>query len=63
MSYQVADELASGELVSVLADYEDAVLPIQAVSLEGRYNQEKVKQFIGYVKEALGNNKYLNAKN
>jgi len=63
MSYQVADELASGELVSVLTDYEDAILPIQAVSLEGRYNQEKVKQFIGYVKEALGNNEYLNARN
>ena len=62
MAYQVAQELASGELVSVLGAYEDAVFPIQAVSLEGRHNQEKVKIFIDYVKSALADNAYLNAK-
>ncbi len=60
-AYQVADELASGELVSILNDYEEKALPIQAVSLEGRRNQEKVKQFIRYVREALAKNAYLNA--
>jgi DNA-binding transcriptional LysR family regulator len=60
MAYQVADELASGELVSVLASFEDTVLPIQAVSLEGRHNQQKVKVFIDYVKASLANNSYLN---
>ncbi|MEM7419167.1 MAG: LysR family transcriptional regulator [Pseudomonadota bacterium] len=63
MSYQVAEELASGELVKVLDTYEDTVLPIQAVSLEGRHNQEKVKLFITYIKNALAENTYLNAKN
>lgn len=62
MAYQVADELASKELVSVLTDFEDVALPIQAVSLEGRHNQEKVKVFINYVRNALANNQYLNSK-
>lgn len=61
MSYQVAEELASGELVKVLDTFEDTVLPIQAVSLEGRHNQEKVKLYYLY-KNALAENTYLNAK-
>ncbi|MBU3022532.1 LysR family transcriptional regulator [Aestuariibacter sp. A3R04] len=59
MSYQVADELASGELVSVLTAFEDKQLPIQAVSLEGRRNQEKVKQFIRYIRQGLSQYPFL----
>ena len=59
MSYQVAEALKSGELVSLLEDVEDKKLPIQVVSVEGRKNLTKVKMFIEYVKAGLANNEYL----
>lgn len=62
MSYQVADALKSGELVSLLEDVEDNKLPIQVVSVEGRKNLTKIKTFIDYVKAGLANNEYLNPK-
>lgn len=60
MSYQVADALKSGELVSLLEDVEDNKLPIQVVSVEGRKNLTKIKTFIDYVKAGLANSEYLN---
>jgi DNA-binding transcriptional LysR family regulator len=62
MSYQVAEALRSGDLVSLLEDVEDKKLPIQVVSVEGRKNLTKVKMFIDYVKAGLANNEYLNPR-
>ena len=62
MSYQVAEALRSGDLVSLLEDVEDKKLPIQVVSVEGRKNLTKVKMFIDYVKAGLTNNEYLNPR-
>ena len=62
MSYQVAEELKRGELISLLEDVEDKKLPIQVVSVEGRKNLTKVKMFIDYVKTGLAKNEYLNPK-
>ena len=61
MSYQVADAIEKGELVSVLDEFNDEKLPIQVVSLEGRHNLEKVKKFVEYVKSALAKDVYLNS--
>lgn len=62
MSYQVAEELKNGTLVSLLEDVEDKALPIQVVSVEGRMNLTKVKLFVEHVKRELNKNTYLNPK-
>ncbi len=46
MSYQVAPQLASGELVVLLADYETKPMPIHVVHREGRYASAKVRTFV-----------------
>jgi len=46
LSYQVADELASGRLVRVLQDYEGAELPIHVIHREGRHGSAKVRAFV-----------------
>lgn len=46
LSYQVADALASGELLPVLEDFETPPLPVHIVHHEGRHATQKVRAFV-----------------
>jgi len=46
LSYQVAPELASGELRTVLAGCEGPDLPVHVVHREGRHGSAKVRSFV-----------------
>lgn len=53
LSYQVADEIATGALVEVLGDCEDRSLPIHLVHSEGRQAAAKIRVFIDMAAKAL----------
>ncbi len=53
LSYQVASELASGELVEILGDWEDRRIPVHLVHSEGRRAAAKVRAFIDFASERL----------
>lgn len=59
MSYQVADELASGALQPVLEDFEPPTLPINVVYLEGRKANAKIRAFVDLAVERLRANPLL----
>jgi DNA-binding transcriptional LysR family regulator len=46
LSYQVADAIAAGDLVEVLADHENREMPIHLVHSEGRRAAAKIRAFI-----------------
>ncbi len=46
ISYQVASEVASGKLKTVLSEYEEAPLPIHVIHREGRHESAKVRRFV-----------------
>lgn len=52
-SYQVAPQIASGELQTVLADYEGPELPVHVVHREGRHASAKVRCFVDLAVERL----------
>jgi hypothetical protein len=54
LSYQVADELADGSLVRVLAAFEQPALPVQLVTPGGRHLAAKVRAFVDYAADRLG---------
>ncbi len=60
MSYQVADELASGALQVVLQDYEPEPAPVHVVHREGRHASEKVRSFLDLAIARLRDNPSLN---
>jgi DNA-binding transcriptional LysR family regulator len=49
LSYQVAPYLASGQLQTVLNDYEPAPLPIHVIHRENRYTSAKVRTFVDLI--------------
>lgn len=53
LSYQVASELGSGTLKTVLSDYEAAPLPIHVVHREGRDGSAKIRSFVDFMAQAL----------
>lgn len=53
LSYQVAPRLASGELVSLLHDYEPAEIPIHIVHREERHSSSKIRAFIDLLANRL----------
>lgn len=53
LSYQVAPQLAAGELQIVLAGFEPPPLPIHVVHREGRHASAKVRAFVDLVVERL----------
>ena len=53
LSYQVADELASGQLQVILAEYEEAPWPIHILHRESKYGSAKVRAFIDMLAQAL----------
>jgi DNA-binding transcriptional LysR family regulator len=59
ISYQIAPQLASGELKIVLAEYENKHMPIHVVHREGRHASVKVRAFIDLMAERLRANHSL----
>ena len=54
LSYQVADALAEGRLVELLADAEDAILPVHLLHAERRRPSAKIRSFIDFAAARLG---------
>ena len=48
LSYQVADEIAAGKLVEILADFEDGSIPVQLLHAEGRHATAKLRSFLDF---------------
>lgn len=53
LSYQVAQELQTGSLKTVLSEYEASPLPIHIVHREGRDGSAKVRSFVDFMALAL----------
>lgn len=53
LSYQVADELADGRLVELLAGADDQVIPVHLVHAAGRRPAAKIRSFIDFAAAAL----------
>lgn len=60
LSYQVAPQLESGELKTVLSGYEGPALPVHVLHREGRYRNAKVRSFVDLAVDRLRANKALN---
>lgn len=60
LSYQVASQLASGELKIILSEYEPAPRPIHIVHREGRYTSTRVRAFIDLMAKQLRSDPALN---
>jgi DNA-binding transcriptional LysR family regulator len=56
LSYQVADELASGSLVEILQPFEDREVPIHLLHHEGHLSSAKTRSFINYAADRLRQN-------
>jgi DNA-binding transcriptional LysR family regulator len=52
-SYQVADELADGRLVRLLADHEPEPIAVQLVTPSARFTLPRVRAFLDFAVEAL----------
>ena len=59
LSYQIGDALASGQLVVILADYEEPAWPVHVLHRESKYGSSKVRQFIDRLAEHLRNHPHL----
>jgi len=59
-SYQIAPQVATGELKIVLEDCEPPPRPIQIVHREGRYASAKVRAFVDLMAERLRSDRALN---
>ncbi len=53
LTYQVSDELRSGELVEILAGYEDRRIPIHLVHAEGPLRAAKIRAFVDHAARLL----------
>ena len=60
LSYQVAEDIAKGNLKVVLSDYEETPWPIHVIHREGKYGSTKVRTFIDRLVEHLRAHKHLN---
>lgn len=61
LSYQVASRVAAGELELVLEDFEPPALPIQVVYLKSNRVPAKVRTFVDFLIDRLGNDAALKA--
>ena len=59
ISYQVASELATGKLKTVLSEYEETPLPIHVIHREGPHGSAKVRRFVDLAIEKLRANMAL----
>lgn len=53
LSYQIATQLASGELKIIMSDFEPKPMPINIIHREGRYDSAKVRSFIDLISMRL----------
>lgn len=53
LSYQVADEIAAGKLVEILAEAEDNPIPVHLLHAEGRHATAKLRSFLDFAAERL----------
>jgi DNA-binding transcriptional LysR family regulator len=53
LSYQVVDEIASGQLQVLLADYEEAPWPIHVLHCESKHGSAKVRMFVDMLAHEL----------
>jgi DNA-binding transcriptional LysR family regulator len=60
LSYQVAYHVNSGQLQTVLSDYEPKALPIHVVHREGRFSSAKVRTFVDLIVANLRSQQTLN---
>lgn len=60
LSYQIAPQLANGELNIILNEYEPKPLPIHVIHREGRYASAKIRSFVDLVSSQLRANPSLN---
>ena len=60
LSYQVAPQLASGELQTVLSPYEGPILPVHVIHREGRMGSAKVRSFVDMAVDRLRMSKAIN---
>lgn len=60
LSYQVAALLDSGQLKTVLSNYEGPNLPVHVIHREGRHGSAKVRSFVDLVVDRLRADKALN---
>jgi len=60
MSYQVAPQLASGELVLLLRDFEPPRMPVHILHREGRNASAKIRSFVDLMAERLRKDPSLN---
>lgn len=60
LSYQVASQLESGELKTVLGEFEGPELPVHVIHREGRHGSAKVRSFVDLAVERLRGDKALN---
>lgn len=60
LSYQVAPQLASGELKRVLGAFEETALPVHVLHREGRHGSAKVRSFVDLAVERLRADQALN---
>ena len=58
LSYQVGPDLVSGELQTVLEEYEEEPLPVHIVHPEGRNASAKVRTFVDFAAERLRANRF-----
>lgn len=60
LSYQVAPQLAAGELKTVLSEFEGPELSVHVIHREGRHGSAKVRSFVDLAVERLRASKALN---
>lgn len=60
LSYQVAAQLASGQLKIILSEFEPAPMPIHVLHREGRYASAKIRSFVDLIAARLRENRALN---
>lgn len=60
LSYQVAPDLESGALQTVLEEFEEESLPVHVVHPEGRNASAKVRAFVDLAVERLRANRFIN---
>ncbi|MDD5275386.1 MAG: LysR family transcriptional regulator [Methylovulum sp.] len=60
LSYQIAPYLASGQLQTILSEFEPEGLPVHVIHREGRYASAKVRTFVDLIVARLRSDKSLN---
>ena len=61
LSYQIATQIASGELQIILNEFEPKPMPINIIHREGRYASAKIRSFVDIIAMRLRSNALLNS--